>query len=133
MGAHATTTVRVIFPYDDSRDAAVELRLAGTVGFLCWQTDNGRQNDAVYYGLQLLVKHEWVSLRCTWSGYVGWENHGDKPMSVKATLSGHVSDFEPYISYQYGIKDYPFQQLRVGLVYNFDMLGTVKHRRPGEI
>ena len=58
---------------------------------------------------------------------------GDKPMSVKATLSGHVRDFEPYVSYQYGIKDYPFQQLRVGLVYNFDMLGTVKHRRPGEI
>ena len=30
---------------------AVELRVAGSVGFLCWQTDNGRQNDAVMYGL----------------------------------------------------------------------------------
>ena len=28
-----------------------ELRLAGSAGFLCWQTDNGRQNDAVMYGL----------------------------------------------------------------------------------
>lgn len=130
---HAIGKRKRRFPYDDERDAAVELRMAGTIGFLCWQTDNGRQNDAVYYGVQLLVKHEWVSLRCTWSGYAGWEKHGDRPMSVKAVLSGYVKDFEPYVSYQYGIKDYPFQQVRVGLVYNFDMLGTVKHKRPGEI
>ena len=121
------------FPYDDSRDAAVELRIAGDIGFLCWQTDNGRQNDALYYGLQLLVKYEWVSMRCTWMGYMGWEDHGDKPMSIHAVLSGYVKEFEPYISYQYGIKDYPFQQVRIGLVYNFDMLGTVKHKRPGEL
>ena len=55
---------------------AVELRVAGSVGFLCWQTDNGRQNDAVMYGLQLLVKSQYVSLRTTWSGYVGWAHRG---------------------------------------------------------
>lgn len=100
----------------------VELRVAGSAGFLCWQTDNGRQNDAVMYGLQLLIKSQYVSLRTTYSGYVGWENDGDKPMIIKGRLSGHAKQFEPYVEYQYGIKDYPFHMLRVGLAYSLDIL-----------
>lgn len=100
----------------------VELRLACSAGFLCWQTNNGRQNDAVMYGLQLLVKSQYVSLRTTWSGYVGWENMGDHPMVIKGRLSGHAMGFEPYVEYQYGIKDYPFHMVRVGLAYNIDIL-----------
>jgi len=99
-----------------------ELRCAGSAGFLCWQTDNGRQNDAVMYGLQAMVKHEYVSLQATWGGYVGWERHGDAPMSVKVRAAGHIKGFEPFMQYQYGVKDYPFHQLRVGLVYNLNIL-----------
>ena len=99
-----------------------EFRLAGSLGFLCWQTDNSRQNDALMYGVQVLVRQEYVSLRATWGGYMGWEEHGDRPMTLKAQLSGHIKGFEPYIAYQYGIKDYPFHQLRVGLAYNIDIL-----------
>ena len=99
----------------------VELRLAGSAGFLCWQTDNGRQNDAVMYGLQFLLHTQYVSLRSTWSGYVGWENDGDRPMIIKGRLSGHLNQFEPYVEYQYGIKDYPFHMIRVGLAYNIDI------------
>jgi len=98
----------------------VELRLSGSAGFLCWQTDNGRQNDAVMYGLQVLVKHEYVSLRTTFGGYAGWEECGDRPMTIKAQLSGHIKGFEPFVRYQYGIKDYPFQQVRIGLAYCFE-------------
>jgi len=98
------------------------LRLAGSAGFLCWQTDNGRQNDAVMYGLQAQLKHEYVSLQATWGGYVGWEKYGDAPMTVKARAAGHVKGFEPYVQYQYGIKDYPFHQIRVGLVYHVNVL-----------
>jgi hypothetical protein len=100
----------------------VELRVAGSAGFLCWQTDNGRQNDAVMYGLQMLVKSQYVSLRTTWSGYVGWEDMGDRPMIIKGRLCGHAKGFEPYVEYQYGIKDYPFHMVRVGLAYNIDIL-----------
>ena len=100
----------------------VELRLAGSAGFLCWQTDNARQNDAVMYGLQAQLKHEYFSLLATWGGYVGWERHGDAPMTVKFRAAGHIKGFEPYIQYQYGIKDYPFHQIRVGLVYNINIL-----------
>lgn len=104
----------------------VELRLAGSLGFLCWQTDNGRQNDAVMYGLQMMLKYKYLSCRTTWGGYVGWEEHGDRPMSIKVCLSGHIKGFEPYIQYQYGIKDYPFHQLRIGLVYSIDILRNRK-------
>lgn len=107
---------------DKARGEGVELRVAGSAGFLCWQTDNGRQNDAVMYGLQLLLKSQYVSLRTTWSGYVGWENMGDHPMVIKGRLSGHAMSFEPYVEYQYGIKDYPFHMMRVGLAYQIDIL-----------
>jgi len=104
-------------------ESAVELDVAASTGFLCWQTDNGRQNDAVMYGLQLKMHSKYVSLTTSWSGYAGWEYHGDRPMVVKATLAGHAKGFEPFLTYQYGIKDYPFQQIRVGLKYNFPLVG----------
>lgn len=100
----------------------VTLRFAGSVGFLCWQTNTAQQNDAVMYGLQAQLKHEYVSLTATWGGYVGWQKNGDRPMSVKARIAGHIKGFEPYVQYQYGIQDYPFHQVRVGLVYNLDIL-----------
>ena len=103
-------------------DCFLELRLAGSLGFLCWQTDNGRQNDALMYGVQLLAKSEYVGVRATWGGYMGWEKYGDRPMTVKVQLSGYVEGWEPFVVYQYGIKDYPFHQLRVGLAYNIDIL-----------
>ena len=100
----------------------ITLRFAGSLGFLCWQTDNGRQNDAVMYGLQAQLKHKYISVAATWSGYVGWQRNGDRPMSIKARVAGHIKGFEPYVQYQYGIKDYPFHQLRLGLVYNLNIL-----------
>lgn len=108
---------------------ALTLRFAGSVGFLCWQTDNGRQNDAVMYGLQAQLRHEYFSLQATWGGYVGWERYGDAPMSIKARAAGHVKGFEPYVQYQYGIKDYPFHQIRVGLVYNLAILKSKDESR----
>ena len=114
------------FPYAVPTDAEVELRLTGSAGFLCWQTADGRQNDAVMYGLQLLLKTCYVSWRTTWGGYVGWEEYGDRPMSIKTCLAGHIREFEPFVLYQYGIKDYPFHQLRVGLAYHINILNRTK-------
>ena len=101
---------------------SVSLRFAGTAGFLCWQTDNARQNDAVMYGLQAALQHEYFSMHATWGGYVGWERHGDAPMSIKIRAAGHVKGFEPFVQYQYGIKDYPFHHVRVGLIYHINIL-----------
>lgn len=107
----------------------VTLRFAGSAGFLCWQTDNARQNDAIMYGLQAQLRHEYFSLQATWGGYVGWEKHGDAPMSIKARAAGHIKGFEPYVQYQYGIKDYPYHQIRVGLVYNISILDRLAKRQ----
>lgn len=100
----------------------VSIRLAGSAGFLCWQTTEGRQNDAMMYGLQAQLLHEYFSLQATWGGYVGWERYGDAPMSIKCRAAGHIKGFEPYVQYQYGIQDFPYHQLRVGLVYNINVL-----------
>ena len=74
------------------------------------------------YGLQASLKHEYVSLQTTWGGYVGWERYGDAPMTLKLRAAGHIQGFEPYVQYQWGIKDYPFHQLRIGLAYQIDIL-----------
>ena len=100
----------------------LELRFAGSVGFLCWQTAEARQNDAVMYGLQAQLQHPYFSLLATWGGYVGWERYGDAPMTLKVRAAGRIQGFEPYVQYQYGIKDFPFHQIRVGLAYNIPIL-----------
>ena len=100
----------------------ISLRFAGTVGFLCWQTTNARQNDAVMYGLQGKLAHPYFSFLAEWGGYVGWERYGDAPMVIKLRATSIIKGFEPFIQYQYGIKDYPFHQLRVGLAYSFNVL-----------
>lgn len=104
----------------------IELRFAGSVGFLCWQTANARQNDAVMYGLQAKLTHPYFSVLAEWGGYVGWERYGDAPMVVKARAAGRIKGFEPFVQYQYGIKDYPFHQIRVGLAYSINILKTQK-------
>lgn len=106
-----------------SFDTSTSLRLAVSTGFLCWQTDRGRQDDAVQYGLLLRFHRGAFSLEETLAGYVGWEV-GDKPMTLASRVAWHGGAFEPYLMYQYGLMDYPFHQLRVGVVYYFN---THKH------
>lgn len=100
----------------------VSMRIAGSVGFLCWQTDKTRQNDAVMYGLQAQLNHAYFSAQVEWGGYVGWERYGDAPMVLKVRAIGHIKGFEPFVQYQWGIKDYPFHQIRIGLAYNINIL-----------
>lgn len=100
----------------------IELRFSGSVGFLCWQTVEARQNDAVMYGLQAQLRHEYFSAHLAWGGYVGWERYGDAPMTLKVRAAGHIKGFEPFVQYQWGIKDYPFHHVRVGLAYSIDIL-----------
>ncbi len=104
------------------KESPISLRWGFTGGFSCWQTSNGRQNDGIMYGLKLNMGHQYVNAQIDWRGYIGWENYGDRPMVTSAKVTGHIKGFHPYILYQYGIKDYPFHQLRVGLVYTVSIL-----------
>lgn len=108
------------------------LHFAAAGGFLCWQTDNGRQNDAIMYGVQARVRWTYLSATAEWAGYTGWEIAGDRPMILRGTIRGHIKGFEPYISYQWGIRDYPFHQIRCGVVYNINLPLTRRERHQAQ-
>ena len=95
------------------------VRLAATTGFLCWQTDNGRQNDAVQYGLGAFLTLGDLRASAEWAGYTGWERHGDSPQTLKARLSYRLGPYEPYFFLQHGLHDWPFTQLRLGVTYRW--------------
>lgn len=97
-----------------------ELRFVASLGFLCWQTDNGRQNDATMYGLQLKMSNKRYTFTQSWGGYSGWEKEGDCPMSIKSELRIKCGNrFEPLAYFQYGINDYPYTQIKLGVSYTF--------------
>ena len=100
----------------------VRARLALSGGFLCWQTDNGRQNDAVMYGALASLVAGPVSLNVQYGGYVGWERDGDCPMTLRADLEWSFGDLSLLAGWQKGFKDWPFSQFRVGVGYNFRKL-----------
>ena len=102
------------------------LRVALSGGFLCWQTDNGRQNDAVMYGALLAYNYKRFSVDTCFGGYAGWENDGDRPMTLKTSLSYRLGDFSLRVMHQVGFKDWPYHQIRLGATYSFDMLSGLK-------
>ena len=102
------------------------LRIALSGGFLCWQTDNGRQNDAVMYGALLAYNYKRFSIDTCFGGYAGWENDGDRPMTLKTSLSYRLGDFSLRLMHQVGFKDWPYHQIRLGATHSFDMLGSLK-------
>ena len=103
----------------DLADGDVSFRVALSGGFLCWQTDNGRQNDAVMYGALASMIAGRFSLKTQFGGYVGWEGDGDSPMTLRADASWSFGKLSVAAGYQYGFKDWPFHQLRLGLIYSF--------------
>lgn len=98
------------------------LRVAVSGGFLCWQTDNGRQNDAVMYGLLLAYTVKKFTIDTCFGGYAGWESDGDCPMTLKTNLSYRIGDLSLRLSHQVGFMDWPYHQIRVGATYAFDIL-----------
>ena len=103
------------FRFTDS----VALRIAMSGGFLCWQTDNGRQNDAVMYGVLASLTAGRFSLKSQYGGYVGWERDGDAPMTLRVDAGWAFGSFSINAGWQEGLYDWPFHQLRIGVGYNF--------------
>jgi hypothetical protein len=104
------------------------LRLAASGGFLCWQTDNGRQNDAVMYGAMLKYNYKRFGIDTTLGGYLGWEGVGDRPMTLKTNLSYAFGSWALRLSHQVGFMDWPYHQIRVGAVWNFDLLSRMNKK-----
>jgi hypothetical protein len=102
-----------------------EIRLVGNLGFMCWETSGSRQNDAPMYGAKFIVGNNNWKFENTLSGYWGWMHthpnygldYGDAPLvnASKFTIMAGYMDY--FAQYQYGIKDFPYQQIRVGISF----------------
>lgn len=100
-----------------------EIKLVGDGGFYSWdvQTPNlNVQDDCVMYGLKLiLIKHNF-SLENSLSGYTGWikrvPDYGDKPIvfATKLNFKGRKNTY--FLQYQSGIRYFPFNQIRLGMI-----------------
>ena len=102
---------------------ARSVSIAGAIGFYCWQTGRAKQNDAYMYGLRAEFEAQYLRLMTEWGGYSGWQNNGDCPMTIKAKLGVPCHfGFEPYVAYQYGIRDWQYQEFRVGVRYSIDVV-----------
>ena len=84
------------------------VRLAASGGFLCWQTANGRQNDAVMYGLTASYRYRWLNIAAEYGGYFGWEKDGDAPMTLKTSIAASLGNIDITLGHQVGLTDWPF-------------------------
>lgn len=102
---------------------AKSFSLAGSIGFYCWQTGQAEQNDAYMYGLRAEFEAQYLRLMAEWGGYTGWQNNKDCPMVIKCKLGVPCPlGFEPYVAYQYGIRDWEYHEFRVGVRYSIDII-----------
>ena len=107
-----------------------DLRVALSGGFLCWQTNNARQNDAIMFGLMVKWTYKRLMLEQTLRGYSGWEHSTtrdkdlahDRPVVLKTRAAYRFGKWEALASYQYGMRDYPFHQMQLGVAYHINIL-----------
>jgi hypothetical protein len=126
-------TVGKSLPIGESQKWEHRLRLALTTGFLCWQTDLARQNDATQWGVLLKWENTFFSLSGSIAGYGGWEHNNengelahDQPAVLRTDLACHFGQFDVVAVYQYGLRDYPYHLIRAGVAYKFDILSLTK-------
>lgn len=86
-------------------------------GFYVWQTYDPkyRQNDAIQFGGGLDLEKGDFSIKQTVGGYWGYVGNGDFPIVYSAEFEKTFKKFKLLFRYQYGIRDFPFQGLRLGL------------------
>jgi hypothetical protein len=109
-----------------------EIRGVANVGFLCWETTGSRQDDAPMYGGKIILGNPNWKLENTLSGYWGWihtyrplspaGDYGDAPLVYAAKFTIKCGHMDYFAQYQYGIKDFPYHQLRVGISFPIEKL-----------
>lgn len=101
-----------------------EIRIVADAGFYSWDVltpDNNVQDDAVMYGLKVIAKRKNISWENNISGYSGWinraEDYGNKPLVWSSKLNLKAGKNTYFVQYQYGIKFFPFHQIRMGATF----------------
>lgn len=91
---------------------------AGNVGFVCWQTDMFKQNDAFLYGLMVKRTTDKYEIKCSWEGYTGWQNNGDSPSVLRFYLETKNKIVNVYERAEFGLNDWPYTQITIGVKFN---------------
>lgn len=99
-----------------------EVRMAGYLGFLCWQTTTNAQNDAFTYGGKIVLRNRLFDFQNMLSGYSGWIANGDTPLVFSSRLTYKRPKFTVFKEYQYGINDFPYHNVRLGCSFTLSSL-----------
>ena len=99
-----------------------EVRPVAHIGFLCWETTNSVQNDAPMYGGKIILRNRLFDFQNTLSSYYGWMNNGDVPLVFSSRLTFKQPKFNFFYQYQYGINDFSYHHVQIGLAFKLSTL-----------
>ena len=95
-------------------------RVYAMTGFYAYQTFDLQhlQNDCFLYGSGVdFILKKWV-LSQSVAGYSGYLDIGDKPLVYRAEIQLISKKIDWKVSYQWGLHDYDFQRIRIGVVFH---------------
>lgn len=98
-----------------------EFRLAGTVGFLCYQMNSNFQNDAPIFGLETILGSRDWSWTNGMGGYSGWTGKGDRPLVLRSRFEFDIMKGKAatFVQYQHALRDYPYRRIQTGIRIDF--------------
>ncbi len=99
----------------NSNSILSEIRAVVNAGFLCWETTNSMQNDAPMYGAKVILRAKNWEIENALAGYWGWMRNGDNPLVYTAQITHKAKTINSFAQYQYGINDYPYHHLQLGI------------------
>lgn len=96
-----------------------KLRPIGMIGLYVWQTneDKNPQNDALLYGGGIDIEHDDIQLQCYVSGYSGYKQNGDQPISAHLEIIKKYKNVMIHIPYEYRFRDFQYQKIGFKLSY----------------
>ena len=109
------------FTVSAGKNLPAGFRLSAYAGFLCWQIDRGRQNDAFMLGAKASYSCSWLQASVEYGQYAGVEHYGDCPRAIKARADFKLGSVAPFLYYSHGINDWPFDQFRIGVSYTLNL------------
>jgi hypothetical protein len=92
-----------------------ELRFAVDLGFLCWETTESTQNDAVMSGVKIIAANRLLRLESSLCGYKGWMKDGDNPLVFTTRLMTATTPIAYFIEYQYGMRNFSYHHFQAGI------------------
>jgi hypothetical protein len=113
------------------------IRIAANLGFMSWITSVHTQDDALLYGIQFIFSGKKWESQTSFSGYWGWMHthpkygpeFGDAPMIASTRLKLNLEKTSYFCQYQYGISDFPYHQIRLGVNFRIDKLTPSFHNQ----